>query len=42
MASFSGKLFTLNGLFRIASSGSQVGLSIPLGQFQPKGQGDSR
>ena len=39
MASFSGKLFTLNGLFRIASSGSQVGLSIPLGQFQPKGQG---
>lgn len=33
--SFSGKVFTLNGLFKIDKSGAQVGEFLPVGQFQP-------
>jgi len=33
--SFSGKLFTLNGLFKINNEGAQIGEFLPVGQFQP-------
>lgn len=33
---FSGKLFTVDGLFKINAHGEQIGESIPLGQFIPK------
>ena len=32
---FSGKLFTLNGLFKINNEGAQIGEFLPVGQFQP-------
>ncbi|HEX7381410.1 MAG TPA: ABC transporter substrate-binding protein [Nevskiaceae bacterium] len=35
VASFSGKLFTLNGHFRIAEDGAQIGEDLPVGQLQP-------
>jgi branched-chain amino acid transport system substrate-binding protein len=33
--SFSGKIFTLNGLFKINNEGAQIGEFLPVGQFQP-------
>lgn len=37
--SFSGKLFTLNGLFKINNEGAQIGEFLPVGQFQPTKKG---
>ncbi len=36
---FSGKLFTLDGLFKVDRSGAQVGELLPVGQFLPSGNG---
>jgi branched-chain amino acid transport system substrate-binding protein len=35
--SFSGKMFTLDGLFKVQSSGAQVGELLPVAQFQMQG-----
>jgi branched-chain amino acid transport system substrate-binding protein len=35
----SGKIFTLDGLFKINAEGAQIGESLPVAQLQPSGQG---
>jgi branched-chain amino acid transport system substrate-binding protein len=43
VAQFSGKLFTLNGLFKIRDDGAQIGEALPVGQLQPqKGQKNNK
>ncbi|HYW04461.1 MAG TPA: amino acid ABC transporter substrate-binding protein [Gammaproteobacteria bacterium] len=43
MGQASGKMFTLDGRFRIRSDGAQVGETLPVGQFQPrKGEKNNR
>ncbi len=39
VASFSGKLKTLNGEFKINQHGAQIGETLPVGQLIPKGKG---
>lgn len=36
---FSGKIFTLNGLFKVNAEGAQVGEALPVGQVLPDGNG---